>query len=125
MAPRSGKDIPFVEIVPTVEPIQQLILQARMRGPNTVDQLLVLMKAYFQTMNEITKKHPTRCEVSFNDTSTCTNALPVRSSECESMAQVQFSIGVCLSGRLSQTLRKQSNDGVCPGGCGAIGTCPT
>jgi hypothetical protein len=63
MAHRSGKDIPSVKIVPTVEPIQHLILQARMRGPTTVDKLLVLMKAYFRTMNEITQREHVRIVV--------------------------------------------------------------
>jgi hypothetical protein len=63
MAPRSGKDIPSVEIVPTVEPIQRLILQARMRGPTTVDQLLILMKVYFRTINEITQRENVRIVV--------------------------------------------------------------
>jgi hypothetical protein len=63
MASRSGKDIPSVEIVPAVEPIQHLILQARMRGPTTVDQLLIFMRVYFLTLNEITERENVRIVV--------------------------------------------------------------
>jgi hypothetical protein len=63
MAPRSGKDIPSIEIVPTVEPIQHLILQARTRGPTTVDQLLILMMDYFLTLNKIAQRENVRIVV--------------------------------------------------------------
>jgi hypothetical protein len=63
MAARGGKNVPSLEIIPTVEPIQFLILQARMRGPTTVDQLLVFMKTYFETINEITQRENVRVVV--------------------------------------------------------------
>jgi hypothetical protein len=63
MATRSGNHIPFVKIVPTVEPIQHLILQARTRNSLTVDELIILMRTYFQTVNEITQREDVRIVV--------------------------------------------------------------